>query len=384
MRGARTSGSPSLRRICRTGRERHVRAAHQPGVASVPAADRLACDRHRCSPRSSPRRRTRRDDTGDRRSDRDRAERARHPGRPALFGARRAGLRTSRHGSALLALPTSTRARRVTTFTRREGAVLTLKRLVRRAAWSAAVRMGLQVYDPSPENLPRLEELTEYTEDSSHRRRAPDDGNGRFPTSPSCRTRSAASSTSSAFAAPVCSRWGRSTASMRAGSTRSCGRPSSCSPTSSRTRTCTRSGSDRSRARTASSTATCASARELLELKPFDLVFFLGVLYHSIHHLPLLGCSTVSPSRAGLCSSRLRSTRVRRPGSPSLAENGKAKGVPTIQAVEARARVDGVAQGHALHGLPARVDRGALPVREDGRAPRGRRPLRRRDSAPAR
>ena len=30
-------------------------------------------------------------------------------------------------------------------------------------------------------------------------------------------------------------------------------------------------------------------AEELLELEPFDLVFFLGVLYHSAHHLPLLG-----------------------------------------------------------------------------------------------
>jgi len=31
------------------------------------------------------------------------------------------------------------------------------------------------------------------------------------------------------------------------------------------------------------------NATELIELEPFDLVFFLGVLYHSIHHLPLLG-----------------------------------------------------------------------------------------------
>jgi len=31
------------------------------------------------------------------------------------------------------------------------------------------------------------------------------------------------------------------------------------------------------------------NATELTELEPFDLVFFLGVLYHSIHHLPLLG-----------------------------------------------------------------------------------------------
>ena len=69
-------------------------------------------------------------------------------------------------------------------------------------------------------------------------------------------------------------------------------------------------------------------------MEPFDLVFFLGVLYHSIHHLPLLGMlnrvtkpggtmlfeTTVDPRPDAL-------VRLRWP------ENGKAKGVPTIQAV---------------------------------------------------
>ena len=75
-------------------------------------------------------------------------------------------------------------------------------------------------------------------------------------------------------------------------------------------------------------------SNRLLELEPFDLVFFLGVLYHSIHHLPLLGMLN----------------RVTRPGGTMLfetsvdprpdalvrlrwPENGKAKGVPTVQAV---------------------------------------------------
>jgi SAM-dependent methyltransferase len=75
-------------------------------------------------------------------------------------------------------------------------------------------------------------------------------------------------------------------------------------------------------------------ATELLELEPFDLVLFLGVLYHSIHHLPLLGMlnrvtrpggtmlfeTTVDPRPDAL-------VRLRWP------ENGKAKGVPSIQAV---------------------------------------------------
>jgi SAM-dependent methyltransferase len=75
-------------------------------------------------------------------------------------------------------------------------------------------------------------------------------------------------------------------------------------------------------------------AETLLESEPFDLVFFLGVLYHSIHHLPLLGMlnrvtkpggtmlfeTTVDPRPDAL-------VRLRWPA------NGKAKGVPTIQAV---------------------------------------------------
>ena len=46
------------------------------------------------------------------------------------------------------------------------GGVSPVRGLAKRAAWSAAVRMGLQVYDPNPENLPRLDELTEYVEDA--------------------------------------------------------------------------------------------------------------------------------------------------------------------------------------------------------------------------
>jgi SAM-dependent methyltransferase len=76
------------------------------------------------------------------------------------------------------------------------------------------------------------------------------------------------------------------------------------------------------------------TANELLELEQFDLVFFLGVLYHSIHHLQLLGMlnrvtklggtmlfeTSIDPRPDAL-------VRLRWP------ENGKAKGVPTIQAV---------------------------------------------------
>ena len=77
------------------------------------------------------------------------------------------------------------------------------------------------------------------------------------------------------------------------------------------------------------------SADELLELEQFDVVFFLGVLYHSAFHLPLLGMLN----------------RVTRPGGEMLLETtvdprpdaavrlrwqrgtGKAKAVPTVDAL---------------------------------------------------
>ena len=80
--------------------------------------------------------------------------------------------------------------------------------------------------------------------------------------------------------------------------------------------------------------ADLASADELLRLPPFDLVFFLGVLYHSIHHLPLLAMLNRVTKQGGtmLFETTVDSrpdalVRLRWP------ENGKAKGVPSIQAV---------------------------------------------------
>jgi hypothetical protein len=65
----------------------------------------------------------------------------------------------------------------------------------------------------------------------------------------------------------------------------------------------------------------------VLEAEPFDFVFFLGVLYHSIHHLQLpvgrvdaLRDDRRSPTRSLL---RLR----------WQLESGKAKAVSSLQAV---------------------------------------------------
>jgi predicted O-methyltransferase YrrM len=40
-----------------------------------------------------------------------------------------------------------------------------MRALLRRAVWSLAVRLGLQVYDPSAESLSRLDEVTEHVDD---------------------------------------------------------------------------------------------------------------------------------------------------------------------------------------------------------------------------
>jgi SAM-dependent methyltransferase len=76
-------------------------------------------------------------------------------------------------------------------------------------------------------------------------------------------------------------------------------------------------------------------ARALLDLEPFDLVFFLGVLYHSIHHLELLAMLN-RVTRAG--GTMLFETTIDpRPDAVLRLrwqpESGKAKAVPSLQAV---------------------------------------------------
>jgi SAM-dependent methyltransferase len=78
-----------------------------------------------------------------------------------------------------------------------------------------------------------------------------------------------------------------------------------------------------------------SSAVELLELEPFDLVLFLGVLYHSVHHIPLLSMLNQVTRTGG---SMLLETTVD-PRADALVrlrwppDSGKAKAVPTVEAV---------------------------------------------------
>lgn len=77
------------------------------------------------------------------------------------------------------------------------------------------------------------------------------------------------------------------------------------------------------------------TADELAELEPFDLVFFLGVLYHSAHHLDLLAMLNRVTKLGG--SMLLESTVDARSDAVVRlnwhASTGKAKAVPTIAAM---------------------------------------------------
>jgi SAM-dependent methyltransferase len=77
------------------------------------------------------------------------------------------------------------------------------------------------------------------------------------------------------------------------------------------------------------------SADELLRIGPFDVVFFLGVLYHSAFHLPLLGMLNRATRLGG--EMLLETTVDPRPDSAIRLrwqrETGKAKAVPTVDAL---------------------------------------------------
>ena len=77
------------------------------------------------------------------------------------------------------------------------------------------------------------------------------------------------------------------------------------------------------------------TAEGLLELEPFDLVFFLGVLYHSAHHLDLLAMLNRVTRLSG--SMLLESTVDDRSDAIVRlnwhASTGKAKAVPTVAAM---------------------------------------------------
>jgi SAM-dependent methyltransferase len=206
----------------------------------------------------------------------------------------------------------------------------------RRAAWSAAVRLGLQVYDPSAENVARLDELTEYVEDG---RPIPD----KRPTTAADDVPDL-TLVPEALGSVVDVERFRGARVLEVGP--KYGIHSLWIDREVRPRELVFSdfAFDRRFHDAWVGQLGCPhrfvygdlrEARELLEVEPFDIVFFLGVLYHSIHHLPLLAMLN----------------RVTRPGGTMLFEttidprpdallrlrwqpdSGKAKAVPSLQAV---------------------------------------------------
>jgi 2-polyprenyl-3-methyl-5-hydroxy-6-metoxy-1,4-benzoquinol methylase len=77
------------------------------------------------------------------------------------------------------------------------------------------------------------------------------------------------------------------------------------------------------------------TAHELTALEPFDVTLFLGVLYHSAHHLPLLGMLNRVTRLGGVML--LETTIDRRPDASVRLRwppgSAKAKAVPTVEAL---------------------------------------------------
>ena len=206
----------------------------------------------------------------------------------------------------------------------------------RRAAWSAAVRLGLEVFEPNPENLARLDKLTEYVEDA----RPVSD------TRPSTATDDLPDLTlvPEALAEVLDVSRFRGARVLEVGPKYGVHALWIDRELEPAELVFSDFASDRHRhEKWVGELSTphrfvygdLREARELLDLEPFDLVFFLGVLYHSIHHLPLLAMLN----------------RVTKLGAPMLFETtidkwtdallrlrwdpdtGKAKAIPSLQAV---------------------------------------------------
>jgi hypothetical protein len=211
-----------------------------------------------------------------------------------------------------------------------------VRRFARRAAWSAAVRLGLQVYEPSPENVERLERLTEYVEDPR----------------PVCdlRLSTATDDLPDLTLLPDALPDVLDVARFRGARVLEVGpkygahalwldrelEPSELVFSDfASDRHLHDAWVGRLRSPHRFVYGDLKDARELLELPPFDLVFFLGVLYHSVHHLALLGMLNRVTRLGGtmLFETTVDSRpdallRLRWPP-----ESGKAKAVPTVQAV---------------------------------------------------
>ena len=208
--------------------------------------------------------------------------------------------------------------------------------LARRATWSAAIRLGLQVYEPSGESRGKLDELTEYVEDA---RPVSDD-----------RPTTATAELPDLTILPEALGDVLDVERFRGARVLEVGpkygvhsrwidrelRPSEL--------VFSDFASDRHLHDAWAGEITSPNhfvygdlreAKALLELEPFDLVFFLGVLYHSIHHLQLLAMlnRVTKPGGAMLFETTIDS----RPDAVLrlrwLPDSGQVKAVPSLAAV---------------------------------------------------
>jgi hypothetical protein len=211
-----------------------------------------------------------------------------------------------------------------------------LKALARRAVWSLAVRFGLQVYDPEAESRSRLDDLTEYVEDT----RAVRDK----------RATTAEERAPDLTLVPEALGDVVDVQRFRGGRVLEVGPKYGL-----HSRWIDRElepaelvfsdfASDRRlhdewvgelRAPHRFVYGDLRSADELLDLEPFDLIFFLGVLYHSSHHLQLLSMLNRVTRLGG--AMLLESTVDARPDAVVRyrwpPESGKAKAVPSVAAL---------------------------------------------------
>lgn len=211
-----------------------------------------------------------------------------------------------------------------------------LRAFARRAAWSAAVRLGLQVYEPSPENVVLLEERTEYVEDGrpvSDRR--PSTATAEVPDLTLLPEALGEVLDAARFRGARVLEVGPKYGAHARWLDRELEPAELVFSDFASDRHLHEAWVGELRSPHRFVYGDLKDAEELLELPPFDLVLFLGVLYHSVHHLPLLA----------------RLNRVTKPGGTMLFETtfdarpdavlrlrwdpktGKAKAIPSLQAV---------------------------------------------------
>jgi SAM-dependent methyltransferase len=211
-----------------------------------------------------------------------------------------------------------------------------IRGFARRAVWSAAVRLGLQVYDPEHESLSRLDALTEHADDPRPiADKRPTTAEDRAPDLTIVPEALDSVVDVDRFVGSRVLEIGPKYGLHALWIDREL-KPSElvfCDFASDRH--LHEEWTDDLRSPHRFVYGDLRSAEELLDLEPFDLVFFLGVLYHSANHLELLRMLNRVTRLGGtmLLESTIdaRDDAVVRYRWPP--ESGKAKAIPSLAAL---------------------------------------------------